>query len=83
MSCGDWAFPTWRGKELMAKNQATATAHGNSVIRDRSSLSGTITDRVEKKPRKVRREILFPLEPSTIGDDRIDRAIDAVMSRKK
>ncbi|MEA2238823.1 MAG: hypothetical protein QOC81_3547 [Thermoanaerobaculia bacterium] len=68
----------------MAKNQATATARGKSVIRDRSSLSGSFTERTEKKkPLKVRREILFPLEPSTIGDDRIDRAIDAVMSRKK
>jgi hypothetical protein len=67
----------------MSKNQAAATAHGKSVIRDRSSVSGTFTKRGEKKPPKVRREILFPLEPSTIGDERIDRAIDAVMSRKK
>ena len=67
----------------MAKNQAAVTAPGKSVIRDRSSVSGTITERAKKKPPKVRREILFPLEPSTIGDDRITRAIDAVMSRKK
>lgn len=67
----------------MAKNQATANAPGKSVIRDRSSVSGTFTERGKKKPPKVRREILFPLEPSTIGDDRITRAIDAVMSRKK
>jgi hypothetical protein len=67
----------------MAKNQAAATAHGKSVIPDRSSVSETFTERGKKKPPKVRREILFPLEPSTIGDDRITRAIDAVMSRKK
>ncbi len=67
----------------MAKNQATATAPGKSVIRDRSSVTGTFTERGTKKPPKVRREILFPLEPSTIGDERIERAIDAVMSRKK
>lgn len=66
----------------MAKSQATATAAKN-VIRDRSSLSGTFTERGKKKPPKVRREILFLLEPSTIGDERITRAIDAVMSRKK
>jgi hypothetical protein len=46
-------------------------------------VSGTFAERGKKKPPKVRREILFPLEPSTIGDDRITRAIDAVMSRKK
>jgi hypothetical protein len=57
----------------MAKNKTNET-----VLRDRSSVSGKL-----KKPPKVRREILFPLEPSTIGDDRIARAIDAVMSRKK
>ena len=67
----------------MAKNQAAATARGKSVIPDRSSLSGTFTKHGNKNPPKVRREILFPLEPSTIGDDRIERAIDAVMSRKK
>ncbi len=65
----------------MAKNQATATAGGKSVIRDRSSLSGTVTERGKKNT--VRREILFPTEPSTIGNERIERAIDAVMSRKK
>ena len=67
----------------MAKNHAAATAPGKSVIRDRASVSGTFTERGKKKPPKVRREILFPLEPSTIGDERIIRAIDAVMSRKK
>ena len=59
----------------MAKNQASAT--------NRSSVSGTFTERGKQKPPKVRREILFPLEPSTIGDERITRAVDAVMSRKK
>jgi hypothetical protein len=31
----------------------------------------------------VRREILFPTEPSTIGHKKIDRAIERVVSRKK
>ena len=31
----------------------------------------------------VRREILFPTEPSTIGHKKIDRAVERVVSRKK
>jgi hypothetical protein len=31
----------------------------------------------------VRREILFPTEPSTIGRKKIDRAVERVVSRKK
>jgi hypothetical protein len=31
----------------------------------------------------VRREVLFPTEPSTIGHKKIDRAVERVISRKK
>jgi hypothetical protein len=31
----------------------------------------------------VRREVLFPTEPSTIGRAKIDRAIERVISRKR
>jgi len=31
----------------------------------------------------VRREVLFPTEPSTIGHRKIDRAVERVVSRKK
>ena len=75
----------------MAKNEAGG-AQRKTDIRDRSSLSGKFVDRGagpsrtidQKKPFKgVRREILFPTEPSTIGNERIDRAIERVISRKK
>lgn len=79
----------------MAKNRATAEGHRNGAIRDRSQVSeewakrDTNTGRfVEKKidsaPFKgVRREILFPTERSTIGHNKIDRAVERVVSRKK
>ncbi|HYC89220.1 MAG TPA: hypothetical protein VEO54_08425 [Thermoanaerobaculia bacterium] len=53
----------------MAKNRATAEAHRNGAPRNEKS--------------GVRRVILFPTEPSTIGDRKIDRAIERVVSRKK
>ena len=31
----------------------------------------------------IRRDILFPTEPSTIGRKKIDRAVEQVVSRKK
>ncbi|HEY0373076.1 MAG TPA: hypothetical protein VGD79_13815 [Thermoanaerobaculia bacterium] len=31
----------------------------------------------------VRREVLFPTEPSTIGHEKIDRAVERVVARKK
>jgi hypothetical protein len=48
-------------------------------------VSGKFADRrADKKPfRGIRREILFPTEPTSIPHEQIDRAIDAVMARKK
>jgi hypothetical protein len=43
-----------------------------------------IVDPKKSAARKgVRRVILFPTEPSTIGDEKITRAIEAVMARKR
>jgi hypothetical protein len=36
-----------------------------------------------KRSKGTRREILFPTEPTSIPHEEIDRAIDAVMSRRK
>jgi hypothetical protein len=46
------------------------------------------TDRIADQKKLTTRKrigpkILFPTEPSTIGDDKIAAAIDAVMARKK
>lgn len=78
----------------MAKNRATTEGHRNGAIRDRSQVSEEWVKRdatgrsVEKKTdpapfKGVRREILFPTEPSTIGHKKIDRAVERVVSRKK
>ncbi len=61
----------------MAKNTATAEGHRNGVIRDRSQ------GRDSAPLKGVRREILFPTEPSTIGYRKIDRAVERVVARKK
>lgn len=43
-----------------------------------------MADQKKSTPRKAfRRKILFPTEPSTIGNEKIDRAIELVLSRKK
>lgn len=79
----------------MAKNNSSADGHRNGAIRDRSRTSGEWVKRdgntgqfVDKKSdsaafKSVRREILFPTEPSTIGHKKIDRAVERVVSRKK
>jgi hypothetical protein len=36
-----------------------------------------------KRSKGTHREILFPTEPTSIPHEEIDRAIDAVMSRRK
>jgi hypothetical protein len=70
----------------MAKNPnstaATSATSGSWVKR------GTGTGRFSKTSdgiafKGVRREILFPTEPSTIGEKKIDRAVGKVISRKK
>lgn len=79
----------------MAKNNASADGHRNGAVRDRSRTSGVwvkrdqnsgqfVDTKSESAPFKgVRREILFPTEPSTIGRKKIDRAVERVVSRKK
>lgn len=81
--------------EHMAKNTSSADGHRNGAVRDRAHVSGEWVKRdantgqfVEKKSdsgafKGVRREILFPTEPSTIGHKKIDRAVERVVSRKK
>jgi hypothetical protein len=77
----------------MAKNSSPADGHPKGATRDRSQVSGEWLKRdstsghfVDQKSgsfKGVRREILFPTEPSTIGHKKIDRAIERVASRKK
>jgi hypothetical protein len=71
----------------MAK-QSAAAGVSNERNRDRSrsrdSMSGRFTEAKDACSMKgVRRDILFPSEPSTIGHKKIDRAIEHVLSRKK
>ena len=63
----------------MAKSDAS---HRSGSIRDRSQVQ---YDRGHEKStdKNVRRQILFPTEPSTIGHKKIDRAVERVVSRKK
>jgi hypothetical protein len=63
----------------MAKNQTTANGHPSGAIRKRVKYEADGA----KPSRRARREILFPTEPTSIPREEIDRAIDAVMSRKK
>jgi len=61
----------------MPKNKPPLPKHRVGVVRDRSQVSsGNWT-------KDVRREILFPTEASTIGHEKIDRAVERVVSRKK
>jgi hypothetical protein len=60
---------------LMAKNQPAGNGHRNGAVRDRTQAQHPVDG--------VRREILFPTEPSTIGHKKIDRAIERVIARKK
>jgi hypothetical protein len=69
----------------MPKSQSAASADRKSKSANftvaRDSSSGRVVDRTRSKG--TRREILFPTEPTSIPHEQIDRAIDAVMSRKK
>jgi|GEM_PF-427135 len=40
-------------------------------------------DYVKAMVKGTRREILFPTEPSTIGHEKIDRAVERVVARRK
>jgi hypothetical protein len=79
----------------MSKTKATSS-RGASAVRDRSQTANTLgvkregnTVRLDPKRkdsspfRGVRREVLFPTEPSTIGNSKIDRAVEIVISRRK
>jgi hypothetical protein len=56
----------------------------NNQTRRNSKRAAEITSVTNAKRSKgTRREILFPTEPTSIPHEEIDRAIDAVMSRKK
>lgn len=79
----------------MAKNRPAADGRRNDSVREESSASGHWVKRdthsgrfVDQKGdsskfRGVRREVLFPTEPSTIGHKKIDRAVERVIARKK
>ncbi|HXH37418.1 MAG TPA: hypothetical protein VNN08_02215 [Thermoanaerobaculia bacterium] len=74
----------------MAKNQATGSVHRGGAMREnrRAGKGVAATSRFSDKaaalrPKSLRREILFPTEPSTIGNEKIDRAIERVTSRRK
>lgn len=84
---------------LMAKNRPAGIEDRRGSVRDRSlaqsPVNGTwmkrdtntgrfIDQKQDSSPFKgVRREILFPTEPSTIGHKKIDRAVERVVARKK
>lgn len=79
----------------MAKNSSSSGGHRNGAVRDRAQVSGHrvkrdsntgrfVHQKSDSAPFKgVRREVLFPTEPSTIGNKKIDRAVEHVVSRKK
>ena len=62
----------------MAKNSSPEKRH-------REINTGRFIDRKndDTQSKGVRREILFPTEPSAIGHRKIDRAVERVISRKK
>lgn len=72
----------------MPRNQAGG-AQRKTVIRDR--VSGDFVKRDAdtgrtvdgKRSKSPRREILFPTEPTTISREKIDRAIEQVIARRK
>jgi hypothetical protein len=69
----------------MPKSKSAASTHrkskGGTVTATHDSGSGRLVDR--RRPKGTRREILFPTEPTSIPHEEIDRAIAAVMSRRK
>lgn len=83
----------------MAKNPASGNGNRSGATRDRSRVQNPVSGMSEKRDSKtdrfvdrkrdsaplkgIRRDILFPTEPSTIGREKIDRAIELVVSRRK
>jgi hypothetical protein len=78
------AFLSAKETDTMAKSQPTGTAHRKSKSGN-FSVTSDRTGRVigPLRSKGTRREILFPTEPTSIPHEQIDRAIEAVMSRKK
>lgn len=70
--------------ERMAKNSRAVPdrSPGSSPWVKRDTDTGRYVDQ-KTSAKSVRREILFPTEPSTIGHKKIDRAVEHVISRKK
>jgi hypothetical protein len=66
---------------LMAKNAHVGKDRENGAFRD--AVTGRYVDPKHTPVKGVRREILFPTEPSTIGHRKIDRAVERVIARKK
>lgn len=58
----------------MPKDPGSAKGHHGSYV-DQKSAGAPL--------KGARREILFPTEPTTIGQKKIDRAVERVISRKK
>jgi hypothetical protein len=54
-------------------------------IYDRAGDTGHLIEGtpVGRPSKTLRREILFPTEPSTIGNRKIDRAVERVAARKQ
>lgn len=72
----------------MAKNQAAGSTRRNGSLRDRARESvkddrGSTVHKTRNDAIKSARKILFPTEPTTIPREKIDRAIDLVISRRK
>lgn len=59
-------------KSTMAKKQTQDVKHDD-----------TAGQRTASRPKRPRRKILFPTEPTTIPREEINRAIDLVISRRK
>lgn len=67
----------------MAKNQASGSTHREVAVGKFKQRDADTRVSGPKVPKAPRREILFPTEPTTIPRERIDRAIEQVMSRRK
>ena len=68
----------------MARNESSGNGNRSGAVRDRSPVQNPMNKNgVKRGGKKPVRKILFPTEPSTIGNDKIDRAIEAVMSRRE
>lgn len=67
----------------MAKNITSGKGHRNGAVRSAETGRFANAKKSDAPFKGVRREILFPTEPSTIGQRKIDRAVERVIARKK